>query len=149
MGEPHVCLFIGHRDSSDDLYPAIVEAVGQLIAEGVTEFWSGGYGHFDFMGEQAVLHWKAQGANIRLVLVLAYLPHDKKDEYMQERYKRYDELIRLELGHTPPRYAIAKRNAIMAKQVGHVISGVKYPWGGAAKTLEIAQKSGAVIHPIS
>lgn len=142
---PHVCLFIGHRDTSADLYPEILEAVKKLIAEGVTEFWSGGYGNFDHLGEKAVLQCKQQGANVKLVLVLAYLPDERKDDY-----GRFDEIIRPELGegHIPPRYAIARRNAVIARQAGHVISGVQYTWGGAAKTLAIAQRNGAVIHEV-
>lgn len=147
---PHVCLFIGHRDTSADLYPEILEAVKKLISEGVTEFWSGGYGNFDHLGEKAVLQCKQQGANVKLVLVLAYLPDDRNDVSRQEYYCRFDEIIRPSLGdgHTPPKYAISKRNAVIAKQAGHVISGVQYTWGGAAKTLAIAQRNGAVIHEV-
>ena len=148
MRYPHVCRFIGNRNSSPDVYPAVVEAVGKLIRTGITEFWSGGYGAFDGMGERAVLEWKRRGAQVKLVLVLAYPPKPAKDEYGMPTYQRYDELYQPDLGNVPPQLAIAKRNAIIARQAGHALCYVPFPFGGAAKTLEIAQKSGAIIHAV-
>ena len=148
MKYPHVCLFIGNRDSSSDVYPAVVEMVGKLIGEGVTEFWSGGYGAFDRMGERAVLEWKARGAAVKLVLALAYPPKPQSDPDARQYYARYDELFQPDLGNPPARYAIAKRNTLLARQAGHVICHVPFPFGGAAKTLETAQKSGAIIHEV-
>ena len=148
MRYPNVCFFIGNRDSSPNIYPAVAEAVSELIREGVTEFWSGGYGAFDQMCEKAVLEWKARGANVKLVLALAYPPKSMSDPYARQLYAKYDELFQPDLGHTPARYAISKRNVLLAHQAGHVLCHVPFPFGGAAKTLEAAHKSGAVIHEI-
>ena len=42
------CFFIGHREASDELLPALQRAVEQHIeGYGVTEFIVGGYGGFD------------------------------------------------------------------------------------------------------
>lgn len=42
------CFFIGHREASEAIYPAVYSAVEQHILEyGVTEFIVGHYGGFD------------------------------------------------------------------------------------------------------
>ena len=42
------CFFIGHREASEEIYPALYAAVEQHILEyGVTEFIVGHYGGFD------------------------------------------------------------------------------------------------------
>ena len=42
------CFFIGHREASEEIYPALYAAVEQHIVEyGVTEFIVGHYGGFD------------------------------------------------------------------------------------------------------
>ena len=49
------CFFIGHRDASDTIYPALLAEVGRHIAElGVGEFIVGHYGRFDSLAVRAV-----------------------------------------------------------------------------------------------
>lgn len=49
------CFFIGHREASEEIYPALYTAVKQHIAEyGVTEFIVGHYGGFDRLAAAAV-----------------------------------------------------------------------------------------------
>lgn len=143
----HVCLFIGHGNAPETLYPAIFTAIGELIASGgITEFWSGGYGDFDHMCERAVREWKQKGADVKLVLALAYPP--KADEDTKRRLASFDETFLPELGACPARAAIARRNSLLAHQAGHVLSGVSFSFGGAAKTLQAARSAGAVIHQL-
>ncbi len=50
MSEWIRCFFIGHRDTSDSVYPTLLRAVEDHITQyGVTEFIVGHYGNFDFM----------------------------------------------------------------------------------------------------
>ena len=49
------CFFIGHREASEEIYPALYAAVEQHILEyGVTEFIVGHYGGFDRLAASAV-----------------------------------------------------------------------------------------------
>lgn len=50
-----VCFFIGHRDTPDRVYPALEQAVEQLITQGVTEFYVGNHGSFDRMAARGVI----------------------------------------------------------------------------------------------
>ena len=141
-----ICLFIGHHDAPEEIYPFIFDEVGRLIEQGVTEFWSGGYGHFDHMCERAVREWKTCGAAVKLVLALAYMP--KSDEETQRYLSTFDETFLPDLSSCPVRLAISRRNEWLAKHAEHALVYVQHPFGGAAKTLSIAQHAGAIIHPI-
>ena len=73
-----------------------------------------------------------------MILVLAYLDRDVDAS-------RYDGTTYPPLEKVPRRYAIVKRNEWMVHESDVVISGVTHNWGGAAKTLEFAQKKRKVI----
>ena len=75
------CFFIGHRDAPSDLYPSILFAVEEHIAQhGVTEFLVGQYGAFDRMAVKAVIRVKGKYPDVKLILLLAYHPGEKKAE---------------------------------------------------------------------
>ena len=49
------CFFIGHRETSEAIYPALYAVVEQHILEyGVTEFIVGHYGGFDRLAASAI-----------------------------------------------------------------------------------------------
>lgn len=53
------CFFIGHRETSEEVYPELYAAVEQHIVEyGVTEFIVGHYGGFDRLAAKAVIEAK-------------------------------------------------------------------------------------------
>ena len=52
----------------------------------------------------------------------------------------YDDVLYPPLETTPYRLAIVKRNEWMVSQSDLVIAYVLYSWGGAARTLEYAEK---------
>ncbi len=109
-----------------------------LIEDGAATFYLGGYGDFDGIDAAAVRRQKATYPHIELVLVLAYLDRDIDAS-------RYDSTTYPPLEKVPPRYAIMKRNEWMVCESDVVISGVTHSWGGAAKTLEFAQRKKKVI----
>ena len=98
------------------------------------------------MCERAVREWKSRGKKIKLVLALAYMP--KSDEETQRCLASFDETFLPDLSNCPARLAIVRRNEWLAKHTSHVLSGVQFSFGGAAKTLRIAQQTGAIIHQI-
>ena len=61
------CFFIGHREASEEIYPALYAAVEQHILEyGVTEFIVGHYGGFDRLAASAVKEAKCFYPEVRL-----------------------------------------------------------------------------------
>ena len=74
----HTCFFIGHRETSDSTFPALVQAVERHITEyGVTEFIVGHYGNFDRLAARAVLKAKERHPQVTLFLLLPYHPADR------------------------------------------------------------------------
>ena len=73
------CFFIGHREASDDLLPALRAAVEKhIIDHGVTEFLVGAYGSFDHLAAQCVMEAKAAHPGVTLTLLLPYHPAERK-----------------------------------------------------------------------
>ena len=61
------CSFIGHREASKEIYPALYAAVEQHIVEyGVTEFIVGHYGGFDRLAAAAVKAAKRSHPEVNL-----------------------------------------------------------------------------------
>ena len=109
-----------------------------LIEGGADTFYLGGYGDFDAVAASAVRKQKESYPHIELVLVLAYLDREIDAS-------RYDGTTYPPLEKVPRRYAIVRRNEWMVCESDVVISGVLHSWGGAAKTLEFAQRKKKVV----
>ena len=127
--------FCGHRDvdTAEIIEEKLYTEIEKLIQQGASEFLLGGYGRFDSLCAKTVRSLKEKYPHITLVLVLAYMNKDfDKDLYDSSEYPS--------LEMVPKRFAILKRNEYMIKKADAVIAYVKRSWGGAAKTLEFAQK---------
>jgi len=75
------CFFIGHREASSEVLPALTEAVAQHIVEyGVTEFIVGNYGGFDRMAAKAVIAAKKTFPNLVLSMLIPYHPAERPIE---------------------------------------------------------------------
>ena len=75
------CFFIGHREASSEVLPALMKAVEQHIVEyGVTEFIVGNYGGFDHMAAKAVLEAKDRHPEITLSMLIPYHPAERPME---------------------------------------------------------------------
>lgn len=72
------CFFIGHKEASDEVYPALADAVERHITEcGVTAFFVGHYGGFDRMAAKAVIAAKRRHPGITLSLLIPYHPAER------------------------------------------------------------------------
>ena len=72
------CFFIGHRETSEEVYPELYAAVEQHIVEyGVTEFIVGHYGGFDRLAAKAVIEAKKTHPGVVLTLLLPYHPAER------------------------------------------------------------------------
>ena len=66
------CFFIGHREASEEIYPALYAAVEQHIVEyGVKEFIIGHYGGFDRLAASAVKAAKHLYPDVKLILLMS------------------------------------------------------------------------------
>lgn len=136
------CCFAGHGDFSygEEEYEDLVEQIEKLILnENVTEFWVGNYGAFDRLAARAVKDLRKKYPHITLELVIPYLTVGISTD--KEYYEAYDGILVADIpAHTPQRFRILKCNAYMVDKADFLLCYVRHGWGGAAQTLEYAQK---------
>ena len=134
------CFFIGHRDASEEVLPALLEAVEQHIVEyGVTEFIVGNYGGFDHLAAKAVIAAKKRHPNVTLSMLIPYHPAERPVEVPQgfdnTFYPPGQEKV-------PRRFAIVRANRYMADHVDYLIAYVWHPASNAHELLEYVQRKG-------
>ena len=128
------CFFIGHREASTGILPALESAIEQHISEyGVTEFIVGGYGGFDRLAASAVIRAKRQHPQITLVLLLPYHPAERPIE----KPKGFDSTYYpLDMEKVPRRLAIVRANRYVVDHVDYLIA---YAWHSASNARELAE----------
>lgn len=127
--------FCGHREilNREQVEQWLRQVCSNLIQQGADEFFIGGYGSFDSMCASVLREMKKAHSHIRLVLVLPYLNSSVLTE-------GYDETVYPPLESVPKRYAVVRRNEWMVRECDVVIAYVIRGFGGAAQTLEYAQR---------
>ena len=139
----NICCFAGHGKLSygNDVKEQVSDKCRELIINYcVNEFWVGNYGSFDRLAADIVRTLKQQYPGIELNLVIPYLTKDI-NTYKEQYYKDYDNILiaQIPVG-TPKRYQILKCNQYMVDKSEYLISFVNCSFGGAAKTLEYAER---------
>lgn len=136
-----ICCFAGHSkiDNSDLVYKKLIEAIEKLIIEeNIKSFQVGNYGAFDNLAIKALNELK-QKYDIKTELVIPYLTKEI-NENKEEYYRNYDSITIADIPlSTPQKLRIIKCNEYMISSCSYLICYIKYPWGGAAKTLNFAK----------
>lgn len=132
-----VITFCGHSElyQQERIADRLDRIVESLISEGADEFLLGGYGQFDVLAAKTVAKAKKHHPHIESILVIPYL--DRKYDMCL-----YDRTLYPCLEHIPLRYAISKRNKYMVETADVLVAFVTHDWGGAAKMLEYAMRTG-------
>ena len=132
------CFFIGHRESSEEIYPALYAAVEQHIVEyGVTEFIVGHYGGFDRLSASAVKAAKQFYPDVKLILLLPYHPAERPiptpDGFDGTFYP-------LGMESVPRKVAIVRANRYVVDHVDYLIAYAWHPASNARELLEYAKR---------
>ena len=132
------CFFIGHREASLEVLPALTEAIEQYIVEyGVTEFIVGNYGGFDCMAAKAVIATKERHPGITLSMLIPYHPAERPLESPQG----FDNTFYPPgMEKVPRRLAIIRANRYMVNHVDYLIAYAWHPASNARDLLEYAKK---------
>jgi uncharacterized phage-like protein YoqJ len=135
------CFFIGHREASSEVLPALREAVERHIVEyGVTEFIVGNYGGFDRIAAKAVIEAKTLHPQITLTLLIPYHPAERPIDlppgFDGSFYPPNMEKV-------PRRFAISKANRYMVDHTDYLIAYAWHPASNARNLLEYAQRKSA------
>ena len=135
------CCFFGHRDTPEEVKPALYAAIEELITErGVDVFYVGNQGSFDAYVRSALRQLQENHPHIRYAVVLAYMPGQ------QNEYEDYSDTMLPEgIEEVHPRYALDWRNRWMLRQSQYVICYIHHHWGGAAKYAQTAQRQGKTV----
>ncbi len=133
------CCFIGHGKLYEDISEDLSAAVERHITEyGVEDFLVGNYGAFDGRAAAEVKRAKVRHPGVRLFLMVPYIPGQGRS---LPNLEGYDDVIYPEgMEKVPYRLAIPRLNRIMVNESDYAIAYVRFSWGGAAKTLEYAQR---------
>ena len=136
-----IITFCGHSDFlfSDDVRQQLKNIlVSEIIKNPTCKFYLGGYGDFDSLCLQTLRELKKEFQDIELIFITPYL--DKNYSKLDFAKYHYDDVIFPPLESVPRKFAILKRNEWMVEEADLVIAYVMYSWGGAAKTLEYANR---------
>lgn len=131
------CFFIGHREASEEIYPALYAAVEQHIVEyGVTEFIVGHYGGFDRLAASAVKEAKRFYPEVKLTLLLPYHPVERPiptpDGFDGTFYPPGMEGV-------PRKVAIVRANRYVVDHVHYLIAYAWHPASNARELVEYAR----------
>lgn len=136
-----ICCFAGHSSvfGKKELPTKLKKEIVNLIENhDVTTFYSGGKGDFDWLCAKNIQELKKEYSSIKSYCILSYMPKEK-DEF-DSTLEIFDGTIYPDIENVPPRFAIIKRNEWMIKNSDFMIAYVNYPWGGAYKTLQYAER---------
>lgn len=134
------CTFFGHRDCPDSLKSRLQSVVIDLITNhDVDMFYVGNQGGFDSLVRGILREIAQEYPQAHYAVVLAYVPSgrsaaDTADTMLPEG---------IELVH--PRYAIPWRNNWMLQRSDFVVAYVAHSWGGAARYMKKAIRSGKTV----
>ena len=132
------CFFIGHREASTEILPALERAVEQHISEyGVTEFFVGKYGGFDSLVSTVLTKAKEQHPHIIIKRLLPYHPAERQvilpRNFNGTFYPPGMEQV-------PKRVSIVRANHYMVDHVDYLIAFAWHPASNARNLLEYALK---------
>ncbi len=137
-----VCTFFGHRDTPSEVRDKLQAVLIDLIENHSADtFYIGNNGSFDAMAREILANLKRKYTYIDFVVVLAYMPRTKENEYEVDYETVYPE----GLEDVPPKFAISKRNEWLIEISDTVITYVERSWGGASRFKKLAEKRGKAV----
>lgn len=145
----NTCCFTGHRKLPQGKIEMMIlnlnREVDNLIAQGVTDFISGGALGFDQIAASLIIAKKEMGCKIRLIFAL---PYKNQDEFWTDEQKRLYHNILAEADeviYVSEEYAngcMKKRNRYMVDCSAYCVCALLYPFSGTDQTVKYARKQG-------
>lgn len=136
--------FCGHRSIPDrNLISNKLNTELKTLFEKNTHltFYCGGYGEFDSLVSTCIdsLRKIYPKVSCEKIFVTPYITESYRERNAIMK-KLYDDVLYPPLENVPYRLAILRRNEWMVDNSDLLIACVLYSWGGAAQTLEYAQR---------
>ena len=132
------CFFIGHREASSEVLPALRKAVERHIVDyGVTEFIVGNYGGFDRMAARVVIEAKTRHPQITLTLLLPYHPAERPIDLPPGFDNSF---YPPDMEKVPRRFAISKANRYMVDHTDYLIAYAWHPASNSRNLVDYAAR---------
>ncbi|MDR1630415.1 MAG: SLOG family protein [Oscillospiraceae bacterium] len=140
------CCFTGHKilpkDQIETITSNLNHTIDNLIAQGVTDFLSGGLLGFDLLAASLVLAKKEAGANVRLLFALPYPHHE---QYWTERQETLlhnlllhaDETVYVSEAYHPT--YMKRHSAFLATHASVCVCALKKPLCDTHQTVRLAR----------
>ena len=145
----HTCCFTGHRRLPTEAVERVVinlnREVDRLIAQGVTDFISGGALGFDQIAASLIVAKKEMGQRIRLVFALPCKNQDALWSGEQRRLYRNLLVEADEIIYVSEEYAegcMDKRNRYMVDRSAYCICALFHSISGTGQTVRYANQKG-------
>lgn len=137
------CVFFGHRNMRVEQYrEKLLQIIFDLIEnKGVTQFYSGFRGAFDYYCSSLIYELKERYPHIKNTMVFSYIPEapdHPDDKFSLPKY--FDDSIYLLERKVPKRLAIIETNKCLVDKVDFIVAGVMTHYGGAYMACEYAYK---------
>ena len=130
------CFFIGHREASKEVLPALEQAIEQYIREyGVTDFVVGNYGSFDRLVAAVLAKAKERHPHIALTLLLPYHPTERQIDLPMNFNRSF---YPTGMEQVPRKFAIVRANRYMVDHADYLIAYAWHPASNARNLLEYA-----------
>ena len=134
------CTFFGHRDCPDSVKDTLSKTIYELIhTQDVVVFYVGNRGNFDALATAVLLEYKLEYPWIQCYTVLDKLPSST------DHYFKLDTIYPDTLENIPKKYTIDHRNRWMLNRSDIVVAYVRFPFGGAAKFVDLANKQNKIV----
>ena len=152
MDASTTCCFTGHRQLPANKIEKIVinldREIEKLIADGVTDFISGGALGFDQIAASLIVAKKEMGKKIRLIFALPCKNQDagwneKQKELYHSLLGEADEIIYVSETYDP--FCMKRRNKYMVEHSEFCIYALLHEKSGTAQTVRFARKKGLKI----
>ena len=128
------CFFIGHRETSEEIYPRLYAAVEKhIVRYDVKEFIVGQYGEFDRLAAQAVKAAKGSYPEVTLTLLVPYHPQERAI-LMPNGFD--STLYPSGMEKAPRRIAIVRANRYMVDHADYLIA---YAWHSASNAMKLLE----------
>ena len=150
------CCFTGHRrlpaKKIQNILVRLDREIEILIAQGVTDFISGGAIGFDLMAASLIVAKKEMGRNIRLIFALPCKNQDvhwsnKQRELYRNLLREADEVIYLSENYEP--FCMKERNQYMVEHSSHCICALLRNKSGTGQTVRLAREKGLKVKNIA
>ena len=129
-----ICTFFGHRycrltATEENRLETLIEDL--ITNHNVDTFWVSRYGQFERLTNSYVHTLKEKYPHIKIILTLAYMPKEKTYDIEQD-LKSYDGTYLPEGAEIGvQRFAISRRNRLLAEQTDYIICYIQKDYGGA------------------